>query len=185
MTNKEAIENHLMAQSNAIRTERKRWSEAARMRFEAICFVATLATCIATILVVRASNARMDDLSPAQVPATTETIRPSLVAPVHPRPQAGALFLNATTYADRYEGRRTASGRIYRHSSNIAASNRHKLGTRVSVTYRGRTVYAIVADRLAKRHSDRIDLSRSLWNALTTNSAPSVARGCTVEEIDK
>ena len=184
MTNKEVIERHLMAQSNAIHAERKTRSEAARMRFEAIAFIATLATCIATIVVVRESNARLDDLAPAQVPATTETLRPSFIAPVNPSQTAWAhLILDASTYADKYIGRMTASGITYRHSKPIAASNVHPLGARVSITYRGRTVYAVIEDRLAKRHSNRIDLSRSLWNALTNNAAPSIAHNCKVMEV--
>lgn len=185
MTNKEAIERHLMAQSNAIRHERKTRSEAARMRFEAIVFIATLATCIATIVVVRASNARLEnDLTLAQVPATTETQLPSFIAPVHPSPKAGALFtLDATTYGDEYEGRMTASGARFRQSEATVASNVHPFGTKLKITYGNRSVIGTVTDRLNKRYSHRIDLSRSLWDQLTDSAEPGIAHRCKVEEL--
>ena len=187
--NSRMIEDHRaqlrLEQSNAFRAEKRR-STASTMRFEAVCFLLVLATAIATVWSVRASQNRMYQFETENGPAVTEPeriITPN-IAPVNPSQTAGALFvMDASTYADKYEGRPTASGITYRHSKPIAASNRHRLGTRVSITYRGRTVYAVIEDRLAKRHSNRIDLSRSLWNALTNNAAPSIARGCKVMEV--
>jgi len=160
---------------NAKRNREQSKSRRQELRMVALAVVTGAIVLLAT---------RLHYSEPVSAETEPERIITPNIAPAYPSTRAGALFtLDASTYADKYEGRPTASGITYRHSKPIAASNRHRLGTRVSITYRGRTVYAVIEDRLAKRHSNRIDLSRSLWNALTNNAAPSIARGCKVMEV--
>lgn len=72
----------------------------------------------------------------------------------------------ATYYAQRFEGRRTASGQTFRHTELMAAHARHPFGTIVRVTNlrNGSSVDVKIADRggFAKKSGDLIiDLSRS------------------------
>ena len=180
--NSQAIENWRKAKRNREQTKCRR----RELRMVAIAVVTGATVLLAT---------RLTYSEP--VSAATETrISPLSLAPDYPSTQAGALLsrhaepvearrttttLDATTYADKYVGRKTASGTVYTHESNIVASNIHELGSRISITYNGTTVKAVVADRLSERYSHRIDLSRSLWNRLTNNAAPGVAAGCSVE----
>lgn len=93
-----------------------------------------------------------------------------------------SMKLDASTYHDKYVGRRTANGEVYSHDKATVASNRHPLGTRVEIAYNGRTVEAKVNDRLSKKYSHRIDLSRSVWNELSDNAHPGILKGVEVTE---
>lgn len=75
----------------------------------------------------------------------------------HPR----NLF--ATYYSDYFHGRRMANGQIFSQHSNSVASNVFKLGTRLSICYRGKCVTGVVRDRCG---SCGIDLSKALFRQL-------------------
>lgn len=68
----------------------------------------------------------------------------------------------ATYYAKRYEGRRTASGKRYRHEGMTAAHATLPLGSRVKVVNlaNGRDIEVTVTDRCRRRPFPFIDLSR-------------------------
>lgn len=73
-----------------------------------------------------------------------------------------------SVYATRYEGRTMANGQPYRMAEFTAASNRHKLGTRLIVRYQGRDAEVVVTDRMDKRLGrSRIDLSGAAYRALS------------------
>lgn len=84
--------------------------------------------------------------------------------------------MTASTYSDYFEGRRTASGATYRGNLLTAASNRHKLGSVVSVSRGGNTVRLVINDRLHKLYSHRIDLSKKAWNVLSKNAKPGLMK---------
>lgn len=133
---------------------------------------------------------RDNDVAEMALLATPLIDSPAYAGAVPPKqapvPEAGAtLRMDATTYHAKYAGRRTASGERYRPERLTAASNRHAMGKRLSVAYRGRSVAVRVNDRLASRYSHRIDLSRAAWRRLTNNAAPSVARGVKVREVGR
>lgn len=66
----------------------------------------------------------------------------------------------ASYYARMFEGRRTATGEIFRHSRLTAASNRFKFGTLLKVTNakNGKTVVVKINDRMGNK-TRLIDLS--------------------------
>lgn len=97
--------------------------------------------------------------APARLPAVSD------VSPVNSR---AVLAGEATYYADRFEGRRTASGVPFRQAESYAAHRTLPFGTVVRVTNErnGRSVVVRVVDRgpwgsAAKRRNTIIDLSRS------------------------
>jgi rare lipoprotein A len=66
----------------------------------------------------------------------------------------------ASYYASHFEGRRTATGEIFKQTNLTAASNRYKLGTVLQVTnnLNGKSVVVRINDRMG--HKTRlIDLS--------------------------
>jgi rare lipoprotein A len=74
----------------------------------------------------------------------------------------------ASYYADRFQGERTASGEAFDQRKRTAASPDLPLGTRATVTHRetGRSVEVEINDR-GPRHGGRvIDLSKSAARAL-------------------
>jgi rare lipoprotein A len=84
-------------------------------------------------------------------------------AAVEPEPGNGGEMAQATYYAKRFAGRRTASGEIYDHDKLTAAHTSLPFGTRVRVVNlaNGRAVVVIVNDRCRPRKAPFIDLSRS------------------------
>lgn len=73
------------------------------------------------------------------------------------------LYGTASYYADRFEGRRTASGQIFRQKKYTAAHKSLPLGTRVKVTNRenGQCIEVVINDRMSKRSPHIIDLSKA------------------------
>jgi len=67
----------------------------------------------------------------------------------------------ASFYAPKFEGRRTATGEVFRNGQYTAASNTVKLGTYVKVTNltNGEVVYVKVNDRMAAHNKRLIDLA--------------------------
>ncbi|WNN12423.1 septal ring lytic transglycosylase RlpA family protein [Chryseobacterium phage MA9V-2] len=87
----------------------------------------------------------------------------------------GVLFIaqqsfTATFYSDYYEGKKAANGSIFRQSGLTAASNVYKLGTKVKVTNAttGKSVTVKITDRLAKRFSHKIDLSKTAFRQIAS-----------------
>lgn len=69
----------------------------------------------------------------------------------------------ASYYADKFEGRSTASGQVYQHHLKTAAHRTLPFGTLVKVTnvYNNKTVVVIINDRGPFSHGRIIDLSKS------------------------
>jgi rare lipoprotein A len=89
------------------------------------------------------------------------------------RPALSTATGEATYYADRFDGRRTASGIIFRNSEPYAAHRHYPFGTVVRVTNQANRRWAIVriVDRGPHGTSERqrrtiIDLSRSVAERL-------------------
>ncbi len=87
-----------------------------------------------------------------------------LPAQVQPIPgNSFELYGTASYYADKFEGRRTANGQVFRQKNYTAAHKSLPLGTRVKVTNRenGQCVEVIINDRMSKRSPHIIDLSKA------------------------
>ncbi len=71
------------------------------------------------------------------------------------------LFGQASYYAQKFEGRKTASGQIFSHKKFTAACNSLPLGTFIKVTNlkNGKTVIVQTNDRLNKKTKRLIDLT--------------------------
>ncbi|HEY9754468.1 MAG TPA: septal ring lytic transglycosylase RlpA family protein [Oculatellaceae cyanobacterium] len=67
----------------------------------------------------------------------------------------------ATIYSNRFQGRRTANGQIYRAGGMTGASNKFPLGSRVLVKNRKTGQHAVVTinDRTARSAHSSVDLS--------------------------
>ncbi len=71
------------------------------------------------------------------------------------------LFGQASFYSQKFEGRKTASGQIFRHKKFTAACNTLPLGTYIKVTNlkNGKTVVVQTNDRLHVKTKRLIDLT--------------------------
>lgn len=80
-------------------------------------------------------------------------------------------IVKASYYNNKYDGRKTASGEIFKQDSLTCASNKHPLGTVIKVTNtkNGRSVDVKVNDRLSKKYSERIDLSKKAFSLIAEN----------------
>ena len=69
----------------------------------------------------------------------------------------------ASYYADKFNGRETASGEIYSHSKSTAACNVLPLGTWIRVTNlrNGKSVILKINDRLHAKNNRVVDLTKS------------------------
>ncbi len=80
------------------------------------------------------------------------------------RPQKNTIVLygQASFYAARFHGRKTASGEIFNHSKYTAACNMLRLGTLVRVTNlkNGKVVFVKINDRLHNKTSRLLDLTK-------------------------
>ncbi|MEE6186836.1 septal ring lytic transglycosylase RlpA family protein [Niabella digestorum] len=74
----------------------------------------------------------------------------------------------ASYYHSKFNGRKTATGDIYREYLMTAASNIYKLGTRLLVTNKknGKSVQVVVNDRMAPNIKGRVDLSKSAFQKI-------------------
>lgn len=72
------------------------------------------------------------------------------------------LYGTASFYADKFTGRKTATGAIYSHNKMTAACNVLPLGTWIRVTNlrNERSVIAFVNDRLHPRNKRIVDMSK-------------------------
>ncbi|MCX0431359.1 septal ring lytic transglycosylase RlpA family protein [Aeromonas veronii] len=74
----------------------------------------------------------------------------------------------ASYYADRYHGKKTASGELYRNNLNSAAHMKLPFGSMVRVTNlaNGKSVVVKVNDRGAFKSGRIIDLSKSAFSSI-------------------
>lgn len=95
---------------------------------------------------------------------------------------SGHNINEASYYHDKYNGRQAADGSIFRQDRMTAASNKHPLGTtvRVTNTANDKSVDVKVTDRLNKKYSHRIDLSKAAFKRI----AP-LSKGVVEVKIEK
>ena len=81
---------------------------------------------------------------------------------------SGHNINEASYYSDYYHGRQAADGSIFRQDRMTAASNKHPLGSQIRVTNieNGKSVDVKVTDRLNKRYSQRVDLSKKAFKEI-------------------
>ena len=74
----------------------------------------------------------------------------------------------ASFYNDKYEGRKTANGTIFRQSGLTCASNVYKMGTKLRVTNKesGKSVIVTVNDRMGA--SRIVDLSKAAFSQIAS-----------------
>lgn len=76
-------------------------------------------------------------------------------------------IVEASFYADKFEGRRTANGEVYSHSRLTAASNVFDLGDTVTVcNLEDVCIDVVINDRIAPRFRHRIDLTPRAFKML-------------------
>lgn len=73
------------------------------------------------------------------------------------------LYGQASYYASKFEGRKTANGEIFRHAKLTAACNSLPLGTWIKITNlrNGKTVVVRTNDRLHPKTKRLVDLTRT------------------------
>jgi len=76
---------------------------------------------------------------------------------------ADAVKGSAAIYSDKFQGKKTASGKKYDMNTLTAASNKFPLGAVVIVTNKanGKTVTVTIIDIEAKSNKDILDLSKA------------------------
>lgn len=74
----------------------------------------------------------------------------------------------ASYYHDKFHGRRTASGDIFKQTKYTCASNFYNLGDSVKVINieNNKSVNVLVNDRISIKYSDRIDLSKTAFKEI-------------------
>lgn len=79
----------------------------------------------------------------------------------------------ASYYADKFEGRKTASGEIYRHNQKTAAHKKLPFGTKVKVTNtdNGKSVVVTINDRGPFVKGRILDLSKSAFESIGKTSS--------------
>lgn len=95
----------------------------------------------------------------------------SLVLLLVPVESFANTFGSATFYNSYFEGRKTASGDIYRGYRNTCASNKYRLGTRLKVTNieNNKSVIVSVNDRGNFSHRN-VDLSLRAFETISKRS---------------
>jgi rare lipoprotein A len=84
----------------------------------------------------------------------------------------------ASWYGGKHKGRRTANGDIFDPNKLTAASNSHKMGTRLRVSYKGKSVVVKVNDTGGfKKYGRVLDLSERAAEVLGMKQK-GVARVC-------
>lgn len=73
---------------------------------------------------------------------------------------AGAVTVKASWYGPGFHGRKTASGERFNQWAMTAAHKTLKFGTRVKVTYKGRSVIVRINDRGPFTKGRTLDLSK-------------------------
>ena len=78
----------------------------------------------------------------------------------------GANAQTATYYHDKYEGRKTSNGDIFRQNKLTCASNDHRFGNILRITYKDKFIDVRVNDRLDTPIHNVIDLSKLAFTML-------------------
>lgn len=101
------------------------------------------------------------DFIPA--PVKTEQKTPVKAEQKKPEKSARILYGQASFYASKFEGRKTANGEIFRHEKLTAACNSLPLGTWIKVTNlrNGKSVVVKTNDRLHPKTKRLVDLTHS------------------------
>lgn len=91
------------------------------------------------------------------------------------------LFGVASYYADKFNGRKTATGHIYSHNKMTAACNRLPLGTWIRVTNlrNKKSVVVQVNDRLHPKNPRVVDMSR-----MAADKLGYISRGLTQVKVE-
>lgn len=91
------------------------------------------------------------------------------------------LFGTASYYADKFNGRKTATGHIYSHNKMTAACNRLPLGTWIRVTNlrNKKSVVVQVNDRLHPKNPRIVDMSR-----MAADKLGYISRGLTQVRVE-
>jgi rare lipoprotein A len=94
-------------------------------------------------------------------PKTTAESIPSVTKPQNNRKSSRLLYGQASYYASKFEGRKTANGEIFRHAKLTAACNSLPLGTWIKVTNlkNGKSVVVKTNDRLHPKTKRLVDLT--------------------------
>lgn len=92
----------------------------------------------------------------------TETGGTTTSAPTRKMTKAKVLYGTASYYADKFNGRKTATGHIYSHDKYTAACNVLPLGTWIRVTNlrNNHAVIVQINDRLHPKNKRIVDLSK-------------------------
>jgi rare lipoprotein A len=77
----------------------------------------------------------------------------------------------ASYYGGKFHGRRTASGQIYNQNAHTCAHKTLPFGTRLRVTYNGRTTQCVVNDRGPFIRGRDLDLSMACARELGLTKA--------------
>lgn len=79
------------------------------------------------------------------------------------KPVTRTLYGQASFYASKFEGRKTSSGEIFRHSKLTAACNALPLGTWIRVTNlkNGKSIVVKTNDRLHQKTRRLVDLTKT------------------------
>jgi rare lipoprotein A len=103
------------------------------------------------------------------VPELTAQTRPVSTRDVKP---ARIQYGTASFYADKFEGKKTASGEIFKQNGMTAAHNSLPLGSWIRVTnlHNKKSVVVRVNDRLHHKNPRLVDLSRSAAKKLAYTS---------------
>ncbi|PSV20862.1 septal ring lytic transglycosylase RlpA family lipoprotein [Photobacterium leiognathi subsp. mandapamensis] len=112
-------------------------------------------------------------VSCAQTKTTSShKLRPVLIKPQSVKQQHGEVG-KASYYADKYQGRKTASGQRYDKNKRTAAHRTLPFGTRVKVTNlaNNKSVIVTINDRGPYSKGRVIDLSRSAFSAIGKTSS--------------
>ena len=92
---------------------------------------------------------------------TAQAIRVKKTISAHTQNNTKTLYGQASFYSQKFEGRKTASGQIFKHKKFTAACNTLPLGTFIKVTNlkNGKTVVVQTNDRLHAKTKRLIDLT--------------------------
>jgi rare lipoprotein A (peptidoglycan hydrolase) len=89
-----------------------------------------------------------------------------------------------SVYSDYFVGRTMANGKPFSHDLEICAANSWHLGTKLKVTFNGKSKVLEVADRMNKRFTGkRIDLPRGVY-VWFEDKPDGLHRGAVVEVVE-
>lgn len=87
-----------------------------------------------------------------------------------------------SVYGDEFIGRKTADGTVFHQNADLCAANSWPLGTKIKITFNGKSKVLVIRDRMHKRFPDRIDLPRK-WFRFFGNKPDGLHKGAKVEVV--